>query len=384
LAAAKAEQGQVVVPGGSYRAVVVPACEHLSLATFERLLDLAKSGGTAIFQDRLPPDVPGWGHLAERREKLRQLLASLQFADASAGKIRIAKIGRGRIVAGDMETALTLAGAAREPMADLPGLRFIRRKFAGGVTYFVVNEGKSPLDAWVPLAGSGKAAALFDPLSGQTGMAAARKNSAGLMEIYLQLEPGASLILRTFAEKPMNAPDWPYRQPAGQPVELGGEWRIEFIAGGPELPPALKTKRLASWTELGGKAAQRFAGTARYSLHFDAPAGAADHWLLDLDAVCQSARVRLNGRDCGVLFAPPYRIAVDRVQPRDNLLEIEVTNVSANRIRDLDRRGAVWKNFHDINFVNIKYKPFDASNWPLHPAGLLGPVSLQAVKRVSP
>ena len=28
--------------------------------------------------------------------------------------------------------------------------------------------------------------------------------------------------------------------------------------------------------------------------------------------------------------------------------------------------------------VNIAYKPFDASNWPVFDSGLLGPVTLQA------
>jgi hypothetical protein len=58
------------------------------------------------------------------------------------------------------------------------------------------------------------------------------------------------------------------------------------------------------------------------------------------------------------------------------VLDVEVTNVSANRIRDLDRQGAQWRNFHDINFVNINYRPFDASDWPLADSGLLGPVTL--------
>ena len=215
---------------------------------------------------------------------------------------------------GDLKTTLPLAEVVREPMADQSGLRFIRRKFAGGVYYFIVNQGKIPIDNWIPLARSAEAAVLMDPFSGRVGASAARNSSAGLMEIYLQLEPNASIILRTFAKKSDNVPDWPYWQPAGQPVELGGEWQIEFIAGGPELPPALKTTQLASWTELGGDAARRFAGTARYSLRFDAPAGAADHWLLDLGEVCQSARVRLNGLDYGVLIQPPFRITVDRLQ----------------------------------------------------------------------
>ena len=35
-----------------------------------------------------------------------------------------------------------------------------------------------------------------------------------------------------------------------------------------------------------------------------------------------------------------------------------------------------WKRFHELNFVNRDYKPFDASRWPPRDAGLLGPVRL--------
>jgi hypothetical protein len=98
-----------------------------------------------------------------------------------------------------------------------------------------------------------------------------------------------------------------------------------------------------------------------------------------LGNVCQSARVRLNGRDCGTLFTPPFQTIVGGLKPAGNVLEVEVANVSANRIRDLDRRGVQWKNYHDINFVNLDYHPFDASGWPLTDSGLLGPVTLTPV-----
>jgi hypothetical protein len=63
-----------------------------------------------------------------------------------------------------------------------------------------------------------------------------------------------------------------------------------------------------------------------------------------------------------------------------NMLTIEVTNLAANRIADLDRRGVNWKAFHEINFVNRDYKPFDASKWPLRDSGLIGPVQLVPLK----
>ena len=76
-------------------------------------------------------------------------------------------------------------------------------------------------------------------------------------------------------------------------------------------------------------------------------------------------------------WAPPHRLPITGLLEKGkNVLEVEVTNLAANRIADLDRRKLNWKAFHEINFVNIDYKPFDASVWPTQPSGLLGPVNL--------
>jgi hypothetical protein len=87
----------------------------------------------------------------------------------------------------------------------------------------------------------------------------------------------------------------------------------------------------------------------------------------------------VNGVDAGTAWLAPFRVLAEGVKAGSNMLEVEVTSTAANRIRDLDRRKVNWKNFHDINFVNLDYKPFDASNWPVADAGLLGPVTLQRV-----
>jgi len=68
----------------------------------------------------------------------------------------------------------------------------------------------------------------------------------------------------------------------------------------------------------------------------------------------------------------------DTLRAKGNRLEIEVTNLMANRLTDLDRRKVPWRNFF---FVNIEYKPFDASKWEPLPSGLLGPVQLVPLRR---
>jgi hypothetical protein len=107
--------------------------------------------------------------------------------------------------------------------------------------------------------------------------------------------------------------------------------------------------------------------------------------LRDLGDVREAARVVNNGEEVGRAWSLPFQLRLPGgLKPRGNVLEIEVTNLPANRIRDLDLRKVDWKVMKEINLVNLRYKPFDASGWPVAPSGLLGPVRLQALAVVRP
>jgi len=202
-------------------------------------------------------------------------------------------------------------------------------------------------------------------------------------EIYLQLKPGETRIIRTFDDRMVTGPRWPVLIEDGEPLVVKGTWTITFIEGGPALPEEITTSALESWTTIGDDEAKRFAGTGRYSIEIDIPKG-ADNWEIDLGDVRESARLLINGTEAAGLYSFPYSALVgEYLEVGPNLLEIEVTNLSANRIRDLDRRKVEWKIFHDINFVDHNYREFDASKWPLTPSGLLGPVTLTPMKEYS-
>ena len=372
IAAAKIAGNAVKVPGGNYRVVVVPQCDVMPLATLEKLVALAKSGATVIFSGGLPKDVPGLSDLEKRRARFNALLR-----EVDAGQL-----GKGRIIVGELESSLAQVGITRETMVDHEGLFYIRRTFDGGRNYFIANRGERTIEGWLPLASRANAVVLMDAMSGRVGAGSMRKTNAGT-EVYVQLQPGESIIIRTLN----NASDtakWNYSQQAEQSELLIGSWKIDFLSGGPGLPPAISSYQLASWTELGDESANSFSGTARYSLKFDGMGLQGKMVSLDLGKVVQSARVKLNGKNYGTLLIPPYRVTVDNLKPTGNELEVEVTSTSANRIRDLDRRGVKWQNFYDINFVNQDYKTFNASNWPVADAGLLGPVTLTVVTPMNP
>jgi hypothetical protein len=377
LQSADAGDSRISVPGGAYRVLVVPHCTHMPAATFEKILALAEGGATVVFEGSLPRDVPGLGDLAKRRGRFQELMKSLEFSDGG-GAAQRAQRGKGQLLVGDVESAIAVAGADRETLTDHAGLLCIRRRFDEGRQYFVANRGSEPFNSWLPLAFAAKAVVVMDPMSGKTGAATIRSQS-GRTEVLCDLPPGHSVILRAFAQREVTERKWTYRQPEGKASELAGNWQVEFLAGGPALPPGCTIDRLMSWTEFPGDEVKAFAGTARYSLKFNRPSGDAREWSLDLGRLEQSARVRLNGKDLGTLLIPPFRMPVE-LRDGANLLEIDVTSVSANRIRDLDLKKVVWRNFYDINLVNMDYKPFDASTWPLAECGLLGPVTLQPLR----
>jgi hypothetical protein len=398
--------GAAISLGGSrYRAVVVPVCRYMPVETLRRLLALARHGAAVVFEGDIPSDVPGLADLATRRAELRRLAEGVRFEGLRPGGaggraptvgFSAARLGAGLIVsrvrspfpeAAGLQDLLLAAGVAREPMSE-DGLLCIRRQREGGYDYFIVNAGSRTVEKWITLARPASSAVLLDPLyPDRAGFAAVRQEN-GSPSAFLQMRPGQSLILRTLAEGAPPGRAWTYLRPAsGRPVELRGEWTVHFTEGGPVLPPGFRTARLGSWTEQGGPESERFAGTAVYSLSFSIPGGtdAAREWQLDLGNVAESARVRINGRDVATLWCAPFRADVGRfLSPGENRLEVEVTNVAANRIRDLDRRHVEWKRFYEINFVNREYRPFDASAWPVRDSGLLGPVVLSPMRAFDP
>ena len=136
-------------------------------------------------------------------------------------------------------------------------------------------------------------------------------------------------------------------------------------------------EELVSWTSLG-EDWETFSGTAVYSQDFQVAEKLLEKdFLLDLGDVRETGRVKINGQEVGLSWSVPFQLIVPAgILKESNIMEIEVRNLSFNRVIDLDRKGITWKNYYEINFVNIRYKPYDASGADPMPSGLLGPITL--------
>jgi len=250
-----------------------------------------------------------------------------------------------------------------------------------GRIYFVSNPADKPVDGWVPLDVPTGTVTVMEPMHGTRGNGRVRRTAAGMFEIYLQIPSGESLLLAT-SSSPLRERYETY-EPGGAPQTIDRAWHVRFLSGGPALPPERTIDRLTSWTEFGGADERRFSGTATYIVSFPRPTISAPAWRVDLGSVRESARVRLNGRDLGTWIGPSFAVTIDGAHLlASNTLEVNVTNLSANRIADLDRRGVPWKKFYNVNYPARLPENrgedglFTAAGWKPLDSGLLGPVTL--------
>jgi hypothetical protein len=370
-------RGRLRTSGGRWSVVVVPNAQRIPPETFARLLALARSGATIIFVGPVPRDVPGASHLAARRARLMAARRTLAFRELE-NDVYLARVGAGRIFQGDnIDLLLRAAGVKRDSFGDQTDLRIVRRAVGDERRYFVTRTG--PVERWIDVGPATRAVALLDPMTGRSGLARLRRVN-GTTQAFIQLDmTHSSLIIRT-SPRPARGAPWQYGFLTFPLHALRGPWTVTFLEGGPVLPKAFQSDTIVTWTHRGDEDADRFAGTARYATTFDAPDTVhVSRYLLNLGTTYESARIRLNGQDLGTVIEPFFSVETGPLRPTGNVLEVDVTNTSANRIRDLDRRGVPWRIFNDINFVGIDYKPFDASRWPVRPGGLPGPVAIQGL-----
>jgi hypothetical protein len=195
-------------------------------------------------------------------------------------------------------------------------------------------------------------------------------------------------------------------QAVANPFEIAGPWELRFPAGA-GAPDRVTLEKLISWTDHANAGVRYFSGTATYRRQFTVPAGLInrDHRLyLDLGRVAVMAKVKLNGRDLGILWKPPYSAEVTEiVHAGANELEIAVVNLWPNRLIGDEQLPSdrEWTH-HEWGEVLASYpqwlkdnRPspagrFTFTTWkhwtkddPLQESGLLGPVRIIVNVRVA-
>ena len=119
-----------------------------------------------------------------------------------------------------------------------------------------------------------------------------------------------------------------------QAVEVTGPWEVRFTPGW-GAPAETTFDKLISWPSHSDPSIKYYSGAATYRTSFNLPRTLlkGDRVLcLDLGDVQVMAEVKLNGRNLGLLWKPPFRVELTgAAKAGENKLEVKVVNLWPNR-----------------------------------------------------
>lgn len=338
--------------GQVYKILLLPAVDYLSLETTERVAKWIQLGYPVYFLEHWPQNRNTWNwtdDLQARWDKAKEMFML-------------------RVIA-DPRDVLKKHGVVREEdLAEL-GLTYLRKKSAKGYLYYVANLGGEAKESAVKLTKIQTAFKIYNPLTMKEILG---KVDAKQKNFLLRLEPGESVFIEQIPT--LKIPQQPTVPYVKSEINSISPVKIDFTQGKPILPQSLQFDQLGFWTN--DSTTQYFTGKGVYKFSFSLDSAALSQAnVLHFTDIRDWAKVKINGKEMGSMWSLPYKIDIPKgILKEKNEIELEVGNVSANYIRLLEKQKVNWKNFHEINFVDIRYKPFDASSWSVEPAGFGGKI----------
>ena len=366
---ARAVDGQLTTTSRNrYAAIVIPDVRFMPLATLQQLVTLAKQGAKIICIGHLPQSAPGLKGL-EIQNTYDNVLEQLK------NKVTITQ-----------EYSVISRVSVPERMRTQQGLSCIRRTNGKDHFYFISNLQDKDIDEWVPMGKPARYATFYQPMNGEVRKARIRQTAERLPEVLMQLRSGESIIVYLTDTSNSDLTPYLYINTQSERAQELKNWNLRFVASSPI--PITKTYKMTtptSWTELGEQALNETMATGCYTTTFTYKPSRQETVILDLGDVRETARIKINGKEVATLFAVPYRIDITPyIKKGKNKLEIEVSNLGANRISKLDREGVEWRKFNEINVVDLNYKNTRYDQWAPMPSGLCSPVRLLTYAPLNP
>ena len=292
-------------------------------------------------------------------------------------------------------------------------IQAIHRSDGKADVFFIANTARVEAKTTCSFAVAGKQPELWDPLTTTMCDLPEYEIKDGATIIPMEFAPAQSFFvvfrkdIKQLNKIASNTPAQSGLPTHNFPIlklgsEISGRWEVRFDPrwGGPKKP--VNFASLVDWTKRPEPGIKYFSGTATYYKTFDCSQSLLDKDLfLDLGIVHCIARVKLNRKDLGVVWCAPWRIKIPAklIKVAGNILEIEITNVWANRLigDEQEPEDCEWIKAPKDNAFYLKEFPdwflkgqprpssgrFCFTTWnyftkdsPLISSGLLGPVRI--------
>jgi hypothetical protein len=300
--------------------------------------------------------------------------------------------GKGRIVTGKTPREVLQCGLVHPDFTYTNNafIDFIHRTSDGAEIYFLANRNAKPEAIEATFRVSGMQPELWDPLSGQRRDLPVFDSKDGCSTVPLEFEAHGSMFVvfrKQVSEVGGQKSEVRNQQNFVKVTavqEITGPWTVQFDTpwfyptdglSGDQTKGLFTFDKLEDWTQRPEQAVKYFSGTAVYKKAFgiqESVSSSGKGLFLDLGTVKETAKVKLNGKDLGVVWCHPWRVEITgAIKPGENQLEIEVVNLWMNRLSGDSALPEAQRRTR----TNIG---FDPNKIRLLPSGLLGPVCILA------
>jgi hypothetical protein len=271
-------------------------------------------------------------------------------------------------------------------------IRYTHRTTDTHEVYFVANRTGQKQNAFCTFNTTAGAPELWDAVTGKMRRLPQFEIINGQTRIPMVFEGDQSFFVvfrkSGIASSVTGTENFPSKKLAGV---LNGPWNVSFdtAMGGPST---VRFDKLTDWSLRPEAGIKYYSGIGVYRQQFDAPTGVTQQTpgvFLDLGEVKNLARVKLNGKDLGVVWTTPWQVDITGiVLKKDNVLEIEVANLWPNRLIGDEQQpyDGVVKQQWPQWYKNDEKRPtsrYTFTTWrhynknsPLLSSGLLGPITI--------
>jgi hypothetical protein len=369
--------GRMVLPNGmSYRVLVLPPTDEMSVAVAKKVEELVRAGAWVVGErPQHSAGLVGYpGSDAAVRAIAEELWGGLDGVTNTQHAL-----GKGMVVWGlELSEVMEKAGAKPdvETSAVLDGgVVWLHRTLPDSEIYYVANQRDSAQHVEARFRVTGREPELWYPMTGE------------LKPVSYSMENDATTVVMDLAERESVFVVFRGTTTKSREVEaakrrvlttMTGPWQLSFESG-LGAPAGTESAALGSWTANQDARIKYFSGTGTYRKTLTVPVGwlgSGQSVLLDLGTVRDVAEVVVNGKTAGLVWAPPYTVDVTtELKPGTNQVEVRVTNEFTNRIMGDRLLPMEQKILPSAAAVREMFAG------PTEPpaSGLLGPVTLESI-----
>jgi hypothetical protein len=420
---ASVKNGSIVFPGGaSYRIIVLPKIQTMTPELVEKIGSLVKAGATIIGNP--PVKSPSLVNYPVCDEQVKTLADNIWGTEVIPDELTKEEFGLGEIWWGescennlsnnssgsdslnlypDYQTTIAILNSSgiNPDFSSSGNIRYTHRSLVDREIYFISNRTDMPVSDTCIFRNGTPDAELWNPVTGEINRIDTYSKSGGTIAVRVKLEASQSFFVvfyhqqKSDKDKFINTEKFPEKQTL---ISLEGSWNVTFdtIWGG---PGQVEFNSLSDWSKRPEEGIRYYSGTAVYLKSFDLPENASltesSRYFLDLGSLKNLGRIKLNGKDLGILWTAPWQVDItDALKKKGNHLEIEVSNLWINRL--IGDESQPWDGVKDGKWPEWLLKGtkreskrftftthhFYKKDDTLAESGLIGPVSIKMVNKL--